>query len=150
MEIEDGNYEKAANTVPKIKEIENKDFLIQMINVCSSQDNRIEHIKRTLLHTNIYSFGTFYKNEKKCPGFLSETTIENGSGLGKSTIYFLYGYDDCSSFYWDEIDNPEENYNAILPGDYLKNTLKYNGIMPKTWVYKNREYDFYTTHLAKD
>ncbi|HEY9276739.1 MAG TPA: hypothetical protein VIO87_00860 [Methylotenera sp.] len=87
----------------------------------------------------IYSVGTFTWEGKTCKGYLAETANTNSKG------YDLHGIGPCKSidvYKGANVHHPEKRPAGIPAGDYFKKTLAYDGELPETWIYHDREYKF--------
>ncbi len=142
-----GSYSRAITKMASWDQDNETKAALGLLNNCKSSESRLNLVKESVPNKNIYSVGTFENNGKTCVGYLVELIPQgNGGTYGGSKAYELRGFKECKEFsinYQDKgIFHPETRPNGKRYGDYIVQSLKYDGEIPDHSNYKGKQYAF--------
>lgn len=144
-EIGGGSYQRAIDKVSSWQQDSQTLATLKIMKLCRSEESRSQSARESVVDINIYSVGTFNPEGRSCIGLLVEISARTSL---QSRAYELKGLNECADFSVnmesESIFHPEVRPNGVPYGDYIVNSYKFNGDMPNTYLYKNRQYSFFT------
>lgn len=143
-ELGHGNYAAGKERIEFLANSGDQGFkkINKLLKACESTSSRSKFLEspNDNISRVIYSVGSFSLEGKSCKGYL----VETAGVLGGSKLvgYDFYGMGSCSDMrFAKNVFHPENNPSAPLAGDYYK-SIRYDGALPETWLYKGTQYYF--------
>jgi hypothetical protein len=140
-----GSYARAMQEVSSWNQDQQTEAVINAMNVCQSEQSRAKLARESTVTMNLYSIGTFHADGRVCAGVLTEIAPQSTI---RSRGYELKGVAPCANFAVDmtlsNVFHPEVRPSGVPYGDVIVDTYKYNGDVPKKYVYKGSEHLFFT------
>jgi len=120
---------------------------------CRTDESRaslVEDVRRELataeIHYGVFSVGQFVADGRTCRGYVEEVRVENRSARAQApdTRYGLSGLGDCAGFRFapEGLFDVNRRLEGMLPGDYILQAFRYDGVLPETWTLGGRGYNF--------